>query len=265
MTTSPQPIIEIEQLTMKYGSNVILKDLDLTIMRGEILGVVGGSGSGKTTLLRDILMLDTPSHGSIKIFGIDVVTADIKKLNALRQRWGMMFQQGALFSSLTVLENVSFPLQEFTKLSQSMIEDIAMLKMSMSRFPLDSVQKYPSELSGGMLKRAALARAIVMDPEILFLDEPTAGLDPISAGALDELVLDLQSSLGLTIVIVTHDMDTLWSVTDRVAFLGEKKVIQVDPMETLSKSEHPLVKKYFTGPRARNAQLCQMEEGSHGN
>lgn len=264
MEKQQEPIVEIENLTMKFGSTTVLKDLDLTIMRGEILGVVGGSGSGKTTLLRDILMLDTPSKGKIKIFGTDVVKADIRTLNKLRKRWGMMFQQGALFSSLTVLENVSFPLKEFTKLTQQMMEDIAMLKMSMARFPLDSVQKYPSELSGGMLKRAALARAIVMDPEILFLDEPTAGLDPISAGALDELVLDLQSSLGLTIVIVTHDMDTLWQVTDRVAFLGEKKVIQVDPLEKLSKSDHPLVKEYFSGPRARNAELSKRE-GGHGN
>lgn len=261
---SAEPIIEIHQLRTQFGSTVVLDNLDLTVYRGEILGIVGGSGSGKTTLLRDILMLHTPSFGSIKVFGKELIGSNATLLNELRKRWGMLFQSGALFSSLTVLENVCFPLKEFTKLNQRMMEDVAMLKMSMSRFPLDSAQKYPAEISGGMLKRAALARAIVMDPELLFLDEPTAGLDPVSAGALDELVLNLQSSLGLTVVIVTHDVDTLWQITDRVAFLGEKKVLAVEPMETLSKLEHPLVKKYFSGPRARLAALCKQED-AYGN
>lgn len=254
MNNVQQPLVEIQNVTTRFGSAVVHEKLNLTIHRGEILAIVGGSGSGKTTLMREILMLHRPSAGCIKVFGHDIVTADIATQMAIRKRWGVMFQQGALFSSLTVLENVSFPLLEFTDLSKELVHEIAQIKLSMAKFPLEAMLKYPAELSGGMLKRAALARAIALDPELLFLDEPTSGLDPQSAGFLDELVLNLQASLGLTIVVVTHDMDTLWKVPNRVAFLGEKRVLAVGPMDELVKTEHRLLWDYFEGPRARAAQ-----------
>lgn len=248
-----KPIIEIKGLKTGFDGTIIHENLDLSVQPGEILGIVGGSGSGKTTLLRAILMLLKPIAGQIQVFGKDVLTANIAEQAAIRKRWGVMFQQGALFSSLTVLENVCFPLQEFTHLSRELIEETALLKIKMSRFPMDSVQKFPSELSGGMLKRAALARAIVQDAELLFLDEPTAGLDPQSAGALDELVLNLRATLGLTIVIVTHDLDTLWQVTDKVAFLGDKHLLACAGMDELTQSTDPMIQAYFRGPRARAA------------
>lgn len=248
-----QAVIQIHDLTTQYGDTIIHEHLDLTIERGEVLGIVGGSGCGKTTLLRAILLLLRPTHGSITVLGEDILQQNAKACQ-IRKRWGVLFQQGALFSSLTVLENVSFPLREFTTLNPKLIKEIALLKMSLAQFPVKSAYKYPAELSGGMLKRAALARAIALDPELLFLDEPTAGLDPQSAGALDKLISDLQASLGLTIVVVTHDLDTLWQVTNRVAFLAEKKVLEVAPMSQLTQSTKPAIQAYFTGPRARAAQ-----------
>lgn len=247
-------VIDIRGLKMQFGATVIHENLDLSIRRGEIVALVGGSGSGKTTLLRAIIMLQRAAKGSIKLFGQEVVDISDRAAFGLRRRFGVMFQQGALFSSLTVCQNVAAPLIEHTPLDKTLIGDIARLKIALADLPADAADKYPSELSGGMIKRAALARALALDPDLLFLDEPTAGLDPVSASALDELVLQLRESLGLTIVIITHDLDTLWRVTDRVAFLGERRVIDYGSMTELTASTHPLIRSYFDTPRARAAQ-----------
>ena len=245
--------IDIKGLQSKFGDQVIHDNLNLTIYKGEIIALVGGSGCGKTTLLQQLLGLHKPTRGEMNILGIDILKPGAD-LRSLQRRWGVLFQQGALFSSLSVLENVVFVLKELTALPKDIIETIAYMKIKMAQFPLDSVHKYPSELSGGMLKRAALARAIVMDPELLFLDEPTTGLDPISAASLDSLVVDLQKSLGLTIVLVTHDPDTLWTAVDRVAFLGDKRVLAVKPMAELVKDPNPLIQAYFASARTQRKE-----------
>lgn len=249
-----QSIIEMKEVKIKLGGDWVHKDINLTINRGEIIAIVGGSGSGKTTLLREILMLQRPDSGSIKVFGQELMTATPEARLAVQRRCGVLFQQNALFSSLSVLENTSFPLIEHSKLDEKTIAEIAALKIAFAGLPVDAAKKLPSELSGGMQKRAALARAIVLDPELIFLDEPTAGLDPDSAGGLDDLILNLQSTMGLTVVIVTHDLDTLWHVTDRVAFLGEGRVLCVDEMENLVNHPHPLIQQFFSGPRGRKAK-----------
>jgi len=254
--------IEVENLSTGYDDTLIHEHLNLTVYEGEVLAIVGGSGCGKTTLFRALLHLLPPRAGRITVLG-DLLSDNL--LDAPRdlfRRWGVLFQTGALLSGLTVLENTSFPLKELTTLSPHLIEEIAYLKLSMSEFPLDSVHKYPSELSGGMLKRAALARAIVMDPELLFLDEPTSGLDPNAASKLDKLINHLQKSLKLTILVVSHDLDTLWQVADRVAFLGDKKVLAVEPMNTLIHHTHPLIKDYFTNARGKTHR--QTKDDSHG-
>lgn len=253
-STQDDHVIEIRGLKTQFGATVILENLDLSIRRGEIAALVGGSGSGKTTLLRAIIMLQRAVQGSIQLFGQEVVDISERAAFGLRRRFGVMFQQGALFSSLTVCQNVAAPLIEHTALDKTLIGDIARLKIALAGLPADAAHKYPSELSGGMVKRAALARALALDPDVLFLDEPTAGLDPVSASALDELVLQLRASLGLTIVIITHDLDTLWRVADRVAFLAERRVIAYGSMEELTASSHPLIRDYFDTPRARAAQ-----------
>ena len=244
-------IIEISNLDTCLGGAWIHRGLNLDVIRGEILGIVGGSGSGKTTLLREILDLTKPVSGSIKVFGKEVIGASPESLLSIQRRWGVLFQQNALFSSLNLLENVSFPLREHTHLDMETIRDLALLKIAMAGLPIDSAYKYPSELSGGMQKRAGLARAIVLDPELIFLDEPTAGLDPNTAAGFDELILNLQATMGLTIVMVTHDLDSLWKITNRVAFLGEEKVLAVEPMSLLVKNTHPLIQAFFSGPRGR--------------
>lgn len=248
MVASPQtqPAIEIKGLVNQLGGKKIQDGLELSVSRGEILGVIGGSGSGKTTLLRSILMLLKPTKGSIKVFGLDITRCSPSEANAVRHRWGVLFQQNALFSSLNVLENVQFPLRTFTRLPTHMQEKIALLKIVLSGLPQDAAVKYPSELSGGMEKRAALARAIALDPELLFLDEPTAGLDPKSAAEFDTLILNLRRGLGLTVVIITHDMDSLSRIADRVAFLGEGKVLAVAPLAELKKNTHPSIQNYFS-------------------
>ncbi len=255
------PVITVRGLRTQFGATVIHENLDLAIQHGEIVALVGGSGSGKTTLLRAIIMLLRPTAGSIELFGQEIVGIGETVAFRLRRRFGMLFQQGALFSSLTVRENVAVPLREHTRLSARRIRDIADLKIALAGLPAVAGNKLPRELSGGMLKRAALARALALDPALLFLDEPTAGLDPVSAGAFDELVAQLKESLGLTVVMVTHDLDTLWSATDRVAFLGEQRVIGYAPMRELTQAEHPLILSYFEGPRGRAAreQACKAK------
>ncbi len=247
-------VITVRDLRTRFGDVVIHDHLDLDIRRGEVVALVGGSGSGKTTLLRTIIMLLKPAAGSIHLFGQNIVGIGDGAAFRLRRRFGMLFQQGALFSSLTVRDNVATPLREHTRLSPRRIAEIADLKIALAGLPAVAGAKLPRELSGGMLKRAALARALALDPDLLFLDEPTAGLDPISAGAFDELVVQLKESLHLTVVMVTHDLDTLWSAADRVAFLGEQRVIGYAPMRELTRAEHPLIQAYFGGPRGRAAQ-----------
>lgn len=249
--TAEQPIIEITNLETNLGGTWVNKGLNLTVQRGEILAIIGGSGSGKTTLLREILMLLRPQAGSIKVFNKELTTATPATLLAVQRRWGVLFQQNALFSALTVLENTAFPLKEHTALDLETIQELALLKILLAGLPLSSIVKYPAELSGGMQKRAGLARAIVLDPELVFLDEPTSGLDPDSSAAFDELILGLQATMGLTIVMVTHDLDSLWTVADRIAFLGEGKVLCVDTAENLVKNPHPMIQEYFNGPRGR--------------
>jgi phospholipid/cholesterol/gamma-HCH transport system ATP-binding protein len=247
-------VIEVREVGVELGGVWVHKNLNLSVNRGEILAIVGGSGSGKTTLMREMLMLQRPDVGSIRLFNHEVTTASSSTLLEIQKRLGVLFQQNALFSSLTVLENTAFPLREHTSLDNKTIDELAMLKILLAGLPADAAVKYPAELSGGMQKRAGIARAIVLDPELLFLDEPTSGLDPDSASAFDELILNLKKTMGLTIVMVTHDVDSLWHVTDRVAFLGEKKVLCVDTMAKLVKNSHPFIQTFFSGARGRIAQ-----------
>jgi phospholipid/cholesterol/gamma-HCH transport system ATP-binding protein len=251
MSTQAEIILEVTDLKIFLGGAWIHKGVNLQVRRGEILAIVGGSGTGKSVLLREILQLQQATSGSVKVFGQALEALTLDQFTALQQRWGVMFQQNALFSSLTVLQNTAFPLHEHTTLDEKTIQELALLKILSAGLPIEAAHKYPNELSGGMEKRAALARAIVLDPELLFLDEPTAGLDPLAAAALDELVLNLKNLLGLTIVMVTHDLDSLWRVADRVAFLGEGRVLAVEPLTELIANKHPLIQEYFSGARGR--------------
>lgn len=248
---SAAPVIEVEHLVMHYGDTVIHEDINLSIQRGEVYAIAGVSGCGKSTLLRAMVMLAPITAGHIRVFGEEITQLEETAAHRLRQRWAMMFQGGALFSGLSVAENVALPLKEHTQLSAAEIAELVQIKIAFAGLPADAASKFPRELSGGLKKRAALARAIALDPELLFLDEPSAGLDPLAASALDTLILNLQQSLKLTIVIVTHDLDMLWRVSDRVAILGEKRVLAVDSMHALSTSSQPLVREYFQGPRGR--------------
>jgi len=249
--SSTEALIEVRHLCTRFGSAIVHDDVSLDIYKGEVFAIAGGNGCGKSTLLREIILLLKPNSGTIRVFGQETKTMSEKDEHALHRRIGVMFQHGALFSSLTVLENVEAPLREHTNLSKQLIRDIALVKISLTGFPLESIEKYPNELSGGMRKRASLARAIVLDPEVLFLDEPTSGLDPISAGAFDDLVQQLKEWLGLTMVMVTHDLDSLWKVADRVALLGNGRVLGTGTMEDLSHSDDPVIREYFHGPRGR--------------
>jgi len=244
------PVIEMRQVCTRFGSHVVHADLDLEVRQGEILAIAGGSGSGKSVLLREMILLQRPTSGTVRLFGEDIATLDEAGRLRLRQRWGVMFQRGGLFSALTVRENVGLPMREHSELEDALIDSIADWKISLTGLPPEAATKMPDELSGGMLKRASLARAIALDPELLFLDEPTSGLDPASSAGVDELILRTHALFGLTIVIVTHDLDLLWQVADRVAVLGEGKVLAIDTMEALSHHAHPIVRGYFLDPRA---------------
>ncbi|MBP8168676.1 MAG: ATP-binding cassette domain-containing protein [Azonexus sp.] len=249
-----EPIIKISKLSTRFGEHIVHADLDLEIQRSEIFALVGGSGSGKSTLLREMILLQTPSAGSIRVLGVDLQGISEGEALALRQRWGVMFQSGGLFGSLTIKENVGLPLREHTRLDDKLIDEIADWKLAMTGLNPEVGAQYPAELSGGMMKRASLARALALDPELLFLDEPTAGLDPESAGEFDQLVRDLRDRFGLSIVMITHDLDLLWQVADRVAVLADGKVQGIGSMAELSQLDHPAIRKFFAGPRGRAAQ-----------
>jgi phospholipid/cholesterol/gamma-HCH transport system ATP-binding protein len=248
-----EPIIRVTGLVNRFGDETIHDGLDLDVFPGEVLGVVGGSGSGKSVLLRTIVGLNRPQRGRIEVFGRDVAALDDRQLRELDRRWGVLFQDGALFSSLTVAQNVEVPLKEYCDMPARLMDELAALKIGMVGLGEDAGGKYPAQLSGGMKKRAGLARALVLDPEILFLDEPTAGLDPIAAAEFDHLIRDLQSSLGLTVFLVTHDLDSLVAICDRIAVLVDKK-LRIGTLDQLLADDHPWIRAYFHGPRGRAAR-----------
>ena len=263
-----ETIISVKGLKSGFGEQVVHDGLDLEVRRGEIFGVVGGSGTGKSVLMRSIIGLQTPLAGDITVFGEEMNDREDTDAIDVRKRWGVLFQGGALFSTLTVAENVQVPLREFyPMLDPALLDEIAAYKVVMSGLPADAGPKYPSELSGGMKKRAGLARALAMDPELLFLDEPTAGLDPIGAAAFDELTKSLQKTLGLTVFLITHDLDTLYAICDRIAVLADKKVIGVGTIPELLALDHPWIQEYFNGPRGRAAtasveRAAELREGA---
>ena len=250
----PEPrsdvVIRVTDLVVGFGKTTVLNHIALDVYRGEILGFVGGSGAGKSVLMRTIIGLLPKREGKIEVFGIDLGNVTEKERQAVERRWGVLFQHGALFSSLTAIQNVQFPMREYLHLSDRMREEVALAKLEMVGLTPDVRGKFPSELSGGMTKRVALARALALDPEIVFLDEPTSGLDPISAGEFDHLIRTLQRTLGLTVFMVTHDLDSLHDVCDRIAVLADGKIIAAGPMTTMLASEHPWLKAYFRGERA---------------
>jgi phospholipid/cholesterol/gamma-HCH transport system ATP-binding protein len=245
-------IIKVRGLVNGFGDQILHDHLDLDVYRGEVLGVVGGSGTGKSVLLRSIVGLNKIQSGTIEVFGQNTAGLNELQMRQIEMRWGVLFQEGALFSSQTIAENIQVPLREYFQMSQALMNEIASMKLSMVGLPEDAAIKHPSELSGGMKKRAGLARALALDPDIVFLDEPTAGLDPISANMFDELVKDLQKSLNLTVFMVTHDLDTLRATTDRIAVLVDRK-IRVGTIDELRRDPHPWIQQYFSGPRGRAA------------
>ena len=245
------PPIEVKGLRSAFGPNVIHEDLNLTVRRGDVLGVVGGSGAGKSVLLNTLIGLRQPDAGEVRIFGQNIEHASRRKWTQIERRWGVLFQQGALWSNLTVKQNVAAPLFEHTDMGAKEIGLLADLKIALAGLPPRAGALKPSELSGGMIKRASLARALALDPELLFLDEPTSGLDPISGGAFDELIRDLADSLDLTVFMITHDLDSLYAITDQVAVIADKKVVAVAPVRELENSDHPWIQEYFHGPRGR--------------
>jgi phospholipid/cholesterol/gamma-HCH transport system ATP-binding protein len=248
-----EAVIEVRGLRNQFGAQVVHDNLDLDVWRGEIIGVVGGSGSGKSVLMRSIIGLNRPAAGSVKLLGVDMIRADDAQRTEVEARCGVLFQNGALFSSLSVLDNVMVPMREHHDLPLAMMQRLAALKLALAGLPADAGAKFPAQLSGGMVKRAALARALALDPDILFLDEPTAGLDPIGAAAFDQLILMLRDSLGLTVFLVTHDLDTLYTICDRVAVLSQKRVLVADTLDKVERCEDAWVQEYFQGPRGRSA------------
>jgi phospholipid/cholesterol/gamma-HCH transport system ATP-binding protein len=257
-----EPIIEVKGLRNAFGEQVVHEDLDITLERGEILGVVGGSGSGKSVLMRSIIGLQTPDEGEVIVFGEPMIGRDEEEAKHVRRRWGVLFQGGALFSTLTVAENIQVPIKEFfSGLDPELLDEIAAYKVSMVGLDADAGAKFPAELSGGMRKRAGISRALALDPELLFLDEPTAGLDPIGAAAFDQLVSELRDALGLTVFLITHDLDTLHAICDRVAVIADQKVIAVGTIPELLALDHEWIQEYFNGPRGRAAAtIAEREE-----
>src|SRR5271170_188255 len=253
MTTN-EAVISVRDLVVGFGDANVLDHVTLDVFRGEILGFVGGSGAGKSVLMRTIIGLLPKRNGSIEVFGADLAALGERERRSIERRWGVLFQQGALFSSLTALQNVQFPIREYLDLSPRLIEEIAVAKLEMVGLGADVRGKFPAELSGGMVKRVALARALALDPDIVFLDEPTSGLDPIGAAEFDELIRTLQRTLGLSVFMVTHDLDSLHAVCDRIAVLSEGRVIAAGPIETMLASEHPWLRSYFGGKRGRQVQ-----------
>jgi phospholipid/cholesterol/gamma-HCH transport system ATP-binding protein len=251
-----EPIIEVRDLVKRYGPVTIHDHLELDVMRGEVLSIVGGSGSGKTTLLRQIVGLERPTSGSIRIFGEDTAKLSEAALQSLRNRWGMQFQHGALFSALSVIDNVALPMRELRALPDDLICKAALLKLEMVGLSAKDADKHPSDLSGGMIKRVGLARALSLEPELVFLDEPTAGLDPRASDDYVALIDELRTELGLTVVMVTHDLDTLIALSNRVAVLADRKVLAAAPVAELTKIDHPFIHEYFLGERGRRALLA---------
>ncbi len=256
------PVVEIEGLWTKFGRTVVHQDLNLEIYAGEILSIVGGSGTGKTVLLRQMLGLERPARGCVRVFGEDISQADADQLQRMRNHWGMLFQQGALYSALTVFDNIAQPMRELRALPEDVIYDAVLLKMNMVGLGIEHANKMPSDLSGGMIKRASLARALALEPQLLFLDEPTAGLDPDLSDAFVALIQSLHGELGLTVVMVTHDLDTLFALSTRIAVLAEKHVIALGPTRDIIKVDHPFIKQFFLGARGQRA-LEVLDEHEH--
>ncbi len=257
-TLTDEAVIQISKVSTRFGAQVVHSELDLEIRRAEIFALIGGSGSGKSTLLREMILLQRPDSGSIRVLGVDLHELTDDAALALRQRWGVMFQHGGLFGSLTVKENVGLPLREHSRLDDALIDELADWKIALTGLKPEVAGQYPSELSGGMMKRASLARALALDPELLFLDEPTAGLDPDSAAGVDRLVRELRDLFGLTVVMITHDLDLLWQVADRVAVLADGKVQGIGSMSELAQMDHPAIRPFFDGPRSRAAQRQKL-------
>jgi phospholipid/cholesterol/gamma-HCH transport system ATP-binding protein len=253
-----ETIIEVRDVVVGFGDQVVLNKVNLDVYRGEILGFVGGSGAGKSVLMRTIIGLLPKRAGNIKVLGVDMAAARDNERQAVERRWGVLFQEGALFSSLTVRENVQFPIREYLKLSERLLDELVVAKLEMVGLDADVCEKFPSELSGGMTKRVALARALALDPDIVFLDEPTSGLDPIGAADFDTLIATLQRTLGLTVFMVTHDLDSLHTVCDRIAVLVQGKIIAAGTMDTMLKSTHPWLKAYFHGKRSHEDNKVQV-------
>ena len=250
-----EPVIVVRGLRNVFGEQIVHEELDLEVRRGEILGVVGGSGTGKSVLMRSIIGLQRPDAGEVEVFGEPILDRDERDLQPIRKRWGILFQGAALFSTLTVAENVEVPLREFyPRLGEKLLDEIAAYKIVMSGLSADAGPKFPAELSGGMRKRAGIARALALDPELLFLDEPTAGLDPIGAAAFDQLILELRDRLDLTVLLITHDLDTLYAICDRVAVIADRKVIAIGTIPELLALDHEWIQEYFGGPRGRAAE-----------
>ena len=255
-------VVEVQGLVSRFGDNLVHDGLDLSVRKGEVLGVVGGSGAGKSVLLNTLIGLRKPQAGRVRVLGVDLARASEAEQDGLERRWGVLFQGSALFSALSVLDNVAAPLREHTRRPRRQLQSLAELKIARAGLPVEAAARRPAELSGGMRKRAGLARALALDPELLFLDEPTSGLDPIGAEAFDQLIKQLSGSLGLTVVLITHDLDSLYALCDRVAVIADRRIVAQAPVEELERSNHPWVRAYFLGPRGRAAHAAAADRRS---